>query len=225
MRILGGIALGVALLLFGVIAWNEFMYSVTYRYRMTVEIDVGGKLRAGSSVIQIKVQKQPQWISGVTPEFREAKGEAVFVDLGNGRNVIALLARGDAGEDIDYPIHIVPDLFEPEGRDRGLPKYPTHGRRELSRQLLPTLVTFADINDPKSARLVYPAEFEQTFDPSVRLSAAWIEMTEDPVTALLETHLPWWGKPGRPALQAYDAWLQGRSTGVTIEPESLFKRG
>lgn len=224
MRIIGIIVLGAALLFFGAVAWYKIFQSYTYRYRMTVEVDDNGTVRTGSSVIQVTAQKQRQIISGVLPVIYDARGEAVFVDLGNGRNVLALLASGPTAQEVDYPTGIVRSLFEPEAPDPDLPKYPTHGRRELPLKLLPTFVTFADLNDPNTARLVYPNMFSEALGSGIRLKDVSIEMTNDPVTAQIQMKLPWWGRPGRPAEQAYRAWLQGQTVGPAIGPEVLFRR-
>lgn len=58
---------------------------------------------------------------------------------------------------------------------------------------LPTLVTFTDLNDPMSVRVVDPDGFEQAFGPGVRFKRAFIEMTNDQVTRGIEKKLPWWG--------------------------------
>ncbi len=92
MRRSGTIALVVALLIGGGFAWCKLTYpKYTYRYRMTVEVMVDGVVRSGSSVIEIRIQTQPNLLSNSTivPHVR---GEATYVDLGGGRNVIALLA-------------------------------------------------------------------------------------------------------------------------------------
>jgi hypothetical protein len=59
----------------------------------------------------------------------------------------------------------------------------------------------------------------------VHFKRAWIEMTSDPVTRGIEKKLPWWSGPGRPAEEAYRAWLKGKTEGPSIGPEILFKRG
>src|SRR5262245_578483 len=73
----------------------------TYRYRLTVEVDTPEGLKSGSSVIETTVQDNTE--SWGPPESRmvrsRTKGEAVFVDLGSGKHVIALLAMGPTATD------------------------------------------------------------------------------------------------------------------------------
>jgi hypothetical protein len=192
MRIFGIIAVGIALLIVGSIWYKARYPTYIYRYRMTVEVEVDGTVRSGASVIEVTLKKRPR----ITPESLSVvpfvKGDAVFVDLGGGRNVIALLASGPIANYIDNPVFLVPMLFGLPGGDLDLVKYSgLQGRRDLTAQLLPTFVTFSDLSEPKSARVVPSNEFERMFGLGVRFRGAWIEMTNEPVTRGIETKLSW----------------------------------
>jgi hypothetical protein len=56
---------------------------------------------------------------------------------------------------------------------------------------LPDLVTFADINDPKTVILVDPDDLEATLGPGVSWNEITLEMTDEPITNGLVTKLPW----------------------------------
>src|SRR5579875_3813684 len=108
---LASISLFIALLIGSAVAWWKINYpTYSYRYRMTVQVEEDGKIHSGSSVIQVKINKQPQF-GDAPPQESHFYGDAVFVDLGNGRNVIALLAAGPRGKNVDYSYNIVPTLF------------------------------------------------------------------------------------------------------------------
>jgi hypothetical protein len=47
----------------------------------------------------------------------------------------------------------------------------------------PRLVTFADINDPKTVTLVDPANLAATFGPGIALKRIWIAITNESITA------------------------------------------
>lgn len=66
---------------------------------------------------------------------------------------------------------------------------------ELRPDQLPMLVTFANLHDPSTARVVQPNEFEQVFGSGVHFHRASIEMTNDPITRGIESNLPWWDRP------------------------------
>ena len=57
---------------------------------------------------------------------------------------------------------------------------------------LPTLVTFKDINDPSSVKVIQPDQFETDFGASYRFINAKIESTTDVPSHNIEQVLPWW---------------------------------
>jgi hypothetical protein len=192
MRIFGIIVLCIALLIGGAVVWYQLAYpTYAYRYRMTVEVLVDGVVHSGSSVIEVKIQTQPKLLSNSTI-VNHVNGDAVFVDLGGGKNIFALLLGGRNDDDVNYSYRIIPLLFPVSFEDSDLPKLPNlRGSRELVGYDIPTLVTFANLNDPKTARLIGQTEFEQVFGAHVHFKRAWVEMTRDPVTRGIETSLPW----------------------------------
>ena len=74
----------------GVILYKISYPSYSYRYRMTVNVEVDGQIRSSSSVIEARVSKQPVFLPGVNPLQYSERGEAVFVDLGGQNNIVAL---------------------------------------------------------------------------------------------------------------------------------------
>jgi hypothetical protein len=164
----------------------------TYRYRMTVTVEVDGEPRSGSSVIEVNVRKNSSPMFEKRVLLESVRGEAAFVPIRGGLNLVALLASGPHGEDVDYPTRVVPGVFqlntfEESVRER-LPGL--RGRRELSGEWLPTLVLVSDPNDSATLRVIRPDEFDQVLGPSVRLRGVTIEMTTDTVTNGIEGHLP-----------------------------------
>jgi hypothetical protein len=158
----------------------------SYRYRMTVEIDAGGEVRSHSNVIEVTVTRVPQITNEVGPFERSAQGQAVFVELPAGKNIVALLASGATGERGGYPLDIIPQVFKVKNIE-DLPKL--RGRRELAADQMPTLITVADPADAKTAQVVKPASIDGLL--GAHLQSISVEMTTDPVTAPdIELHLP-----------------------------------
>ncbi len=226
MRTFGIIALCIMLLIgAGAAWWTSLTPTYVHRFRLAIEVDVDGEIRIGSSVIEVRTTDYKAG-SGETGGLRsQVFGDAIFLDLGNGRNVVALLGFDPNGSRnaIDLLDFHAFRATIPTLRIEDLPSL--SGSVSLSGELVPTLVTFSDVNRPETARVVRASDFEQVFGPTVHFKRAWIEMTRDPVTRGIEKGLPWWNGPGRPAATAYRAWRKGSTGGPAIEPETLFKRG
>jgi hypothetical protein len=196
----------IALAIVGVFVLYKLSYpTYSCRYRMTVNVEVDGQLRSGSSVIEFIVAKQMRFLPDVNPIAFDAKGEAVFVDLGEGRNLIALLAMGEYALDGNIGFHVVPSHFNIDF-DRGLASLPSlRGKWELPSNQLPTLVTFSDPNNSATVRVIRPNQLEQVFGANVHWRGVQIEMTTDAVTHKIESRLPWvtklggtvYGSPGK----------------------------
>jgi hypothetical protein len=178
----------------------------TYRYRLSFEVETPDGMRTGSSVIEVRYEMFPELLTD-RDHISRVFGEAVFVDLGQGKNLIGLLASGPSGEDVDYPSGIVFQAFKLDGNDPNRPKRlpQLHGKRDLdiysssqhdvTRRFLPTFVTFRDLTDFKSVRIAPPGLFDEIFGVGYKLRNVWIEMADDPPTEKIQKILPWLPHP------------------------------
>lgn len=96
----GVLAAGATVLLGG--CWRP---SETLRYRLTIEVETPQGVRSGSSVIEVRGVRNPDWVNiegrGTRASFR---GEAVAVDLPHGKTLFALLrSEGGTSDAADYP--------------------------------------------------------------------------------------------------------------------------
>lgn len=187
--LLGGLVICIAVF---VAVYRAKYPTYTYRYRMTVTVEVDGELRSGSSVIEVNVRKNSSPMFEKRVLLESVQGEAALVPIRGGLDLVALLASGFYGEDVDYPTRVVPGVFElntfEESVRERLPGL--RGRRELSGKWLPTLVLVSDPNDSATLRVIRPDEFDQLFGAGVRLRGVTIEMTTDAVTNGIEGRLP-----------------------------------
>jgi hypothetical protein len=214
----------------------------TLRYRLTVEVDTPEGVRSGSSVIEV-ARSDVSWFPLQNQYALRLRGEAVFVDLGANRNVIALLSHGARADNVDQMVSLAVDAYGYRNRrdEAWAGKVKMEGSVELKPPLIPTLVTFSDLSDPKTARGLQPDEFPMAFGPGVTFRMARLEtvpagtwpftalgwpraLAGEPVTQGIEKRLPWWGAPGRPAYQAHLAMLNGSRAGSASAAESLFER-
>jgi len=206
------LALVVVAVAAAVFAWTASAPSKgAHRFQLTVEVDTPDGPRSGSSVVEVE-RKDGRWpVPGPRHVFR-VRGEAVFVDLGPGRNLVAVLAHGESAQDVDQVITLWVEAYGHHRWDEDVwsGRRKLRGAVELRPPLIPTLVTFADPLDPGSVRLVRPGEFEEAFEPGFRFRRATLEMVPAsvPVTdGVIEQRFPWlaWMKTNL-------AGTRGRST-------------
>lgn len=169
-----------------------------WHQKLTVTVETPEGVKTGSAVTRVSVQASPRWWGvgdAAGSGSSSLSGEAVTVDLGEGRHLFALLqnyshetARKTFIEKKDTPrseaeAHVMFDRLE-QMRDS----------RALARENYPLLVTFGDINEPASVTKVDPADLAATFGKGYRLNAVTIAITDEPVTeGKVEKVLSWWG--------------------------------
>lgn len=163
-----------------------------YRFRLTVNVETPSGPKSGSSVMEVRTVTYPAWLTlGQSSGDTSLYGDAVFIDLGaslNGKpqHVIALLVLGSRGDrgDLAFLSELVfealwaqkPGSLNYRGSAIEMIKLPLGTKAQLSDSSIPTLVTFADLNDPKTASVVDPNNFESTFGQGFRLQSAMIEI-------------------------------------------------
>jgi len=225
MRTLGIVAICVALIIGSGVAFCWIGYPIyTYRYRIIVDVNVEGKSVSAQRVIEVQIHTQPNLLAN--PTIRPTvRGEAVFIDLGNGRNLVALLASGPAGSNVDYPTRVVPATFKVSYGDSDLPKLAAlKGRADLPASMMPTLVSFSDPKDPKSVHLLKPNDLGDALGQGAVLQNISIEMTSAAVSApQIVAHLPWIGNYELET--AFELTLRrAEPTGGSITPGMKLKR-
>jgi hypothetical protein len=172
-----------------------------HKYRLTVVVETPEGIKSASNVIAVFPDRGYSR-GGHT----RIGGDAIFLDLGSGKNLVSLLAHLDKSLDLDGMNYLALRAY---GAARG-------GRvsfREMSQmsgavpvtgELIPVMLTFADPGDPGSARLVAPDDMERTMGKGFRLHSMTAEVVPngwwpidfggrlgEPVTRGIETRLPW----------------------------------
>jgi hypothetical protein len=136
----------------------------------------------------VEAQYWPEWlqINGFAVD-RTLTGEAVVADLGDGRYLFALLAGPGLAEGVYRDLGVWPEVFGEIEDQLGAPP------RDVPRDRWPTLVTFADIDDPASVMRVDPDDLAAVFGEGYALRAVTLEITDAPVTTgVVEGVLGWW---------------------------------
>lgn len=190
-----GFVLGFAL--YGAVAMlSSCNYrSEEFRYRMTVEVETPQGPRTGSSVIEVQVSDPgpnsfPE--AGINTKVR---GEAVSVDLPDGKVLFALLR---SRESVDAASGYAYKALRPAQHrgdyafiERTKELKRMRGTGLLPRDAYPMLVTFGDLNDPTSVVRVDPDNLAGVFGEGVALRRITVEITGDPVTTGIENQLKW----------------------------------
>lgn len=202
-----------------------------HKYRLSITVETPDGAKSTSGVFSVHPDRGNSREGTTT-----TKGDALYVDLGGGRNVLALLAHGEHGKDVEGINYLALRAFSAKGRrvsfsDIGR----VTGDAAVTGELIPVLVSFADINDPKTAREVQPDDLESTLGKGVRLRDVHVEVVPnglwpvdfggalgEPVTRGIERKLPWWKRADHPAAIALQA--AGLTLPATFDAKAAFTR-
>jgi hypothetical protein len=172
-----------------------------HKYRLTVMVETPDGNRSASGVMAVHPDRGYSGGGHTT-----TRGDAVFVDLGAGKNLVMLLAHLDPALDLDGVNYLALRAYQAA---RGT-RVPFSAMSSLSGAVpvqgahIPVLVSFADRNDPASARRVMPDHPEAVLGPQFQLGPIVVEVVPngfwpldfggrlgEPVTRGIEARLPW----------------------------------
>ena len=186
---LGVLAGGMAALLGGC---GIFGKSISYRYRLTVEVETPEGVRTGSSVIQVDLDEQ-SGLEGSHLQLRMT-GEAVAVDLPGGRTLFALLDGSPVAgiyatleKSLDW--YAGAKALKNTDGVHSVPRTVANFRGEQV-DVWPMLVTFGNLADPRTVKRVDPDNAAATLGEGMRVKRITVEMTDDDVTTGIEKRLP-----------------------------------
>ena len=175
-----------------------------YRYRLTVEVDTPEGLKTGSSVIEVSTQvASATTIPTPGAVTRRARGEAVALDLPDGRTLFALLRSENETDWAANIMNLMGPLAGEGDTVTSLAQEIIDNKQEielsfwkrvggqLDRDGYPMLVTFGDLDDPTSVEKVDPKDLAATFGEGVSLKRITVQVTDDPVTSGIEERLGW----------------------------------
>lgn len=174
----------------------------SWRYKMTVEIETPEGIKTGSAIRDVniywkvigwsKINKQPHYAEKI-----DIDGEAVVVDLGKRGKIFALI-KDTAYTDVINAFNIP--------RYEDIEKLPVGSKAEFDVSKYPggpTLVTFTDINDPKTVMPVMvwsknekgtyvltEDHMREVFGDGVKLKAIYVEITNEAINRIISKYLP-----------------------------------
>jgi hypothetical protein len=187
-----------------------------HKYRLAVEVETPEGRKSASGVLAVHPDR-----SYSRGGHTRTVGDAVFVDLGQGKNLVMLLVHVDndklALDDINYVA--LRAYTEASGRRVAFSEMSRlSGTVPVKGALIPVLVSFADPATPGSARVVRPGEAEAVLGPGYRLQGVSAEVVPngfwpldfggalgEPVSRGILAKLPWLSGSGDSAATALRA--------------------
>jgi hypothetical protein len=188
--------------------------SATIRYKMTVEVETPEGIKTGSAVREISMVSRPMRIGDRNDtHVKLNKGEAVVVDLGQRGVLFALMGKGT--DPVWTLLNAFPSPCAEGAVSRCSLKYYSSlklgERTPLQTRYYPMLVTFEDLNNPKSvksilemkpcpdpvtgisnnSRCIEKDRFKEIFGQDVWLRSVMVEVTQAPVSSVIDKWLPW----------------------------------
>src|ERR1700716_2410859 len=227
LRWLGPLALLAALVIGDQIRINR----PGHKYRLTVEVETPDGIKSASGVMAVHPDRSYSR-GGQT----RTNGDAVFVDLGGGKNLLALLAHIDQSVEFDGTNYVALRAYNVAGRKVSFNDMTRMtGAVPLTGALIPVLVTFISPDDPATARAVPPADLEAALGNGFRLHGISAEVVPNGLWPLdfggplggpgargVEAKFAWWNRVGGPRHLALRA--AGLPVGEAIDPKLAFTR-
>lgn len=180
---------------------SYFSPNYRFRYQLTVDVDTPDGVKSGFSVIEATYWRDGSIDSIFGPHFPSGiTGEAVFVDLGAGRNVVLTLTTfQSASAEATTPDYLPVKLYDLPWGDPdaygamqiAIERTMRAGPKAVPFEMLPLMITFRDVADPVSFGPVDPQHISRIFGPGYALKAVTIRPTDSPISEQLDKILPW----------------------------------
>lgn len=201
------ILIGLVVLVFGIYGFYKLSNPTTIiNYRLSLEVMTPEGPKTGAGVIQVSYESQCCVPGFGTRGVVRVTGEAVPVDLGHGKFLFVTLTNDMSGRQgspgksdgaldaSSLPMQIFG--FKWNKSEEGslasqVAQAMDSGSRDVPVMSLPTLVTFQDLNDAKSIRLVSAESMAAVLGAGYSLMKATIMLTKDPPTEGIENLLVW----------------------------------
>ena len=204
-----------------------------HKYRLTVAVETPEGPKSASGVVAIHPDR-----SYSRGGHTKTVGDALFVDLGGGKNLVALRALIDGKLDLDGMNYVALRAYTAAAGGNRVSFNAMNrmtGVVPVMGALIPVLVTFADATNAGTARNVPPDDAEAVLGKGYRLQGITAEVVPngfwpldfggplgEPVTRGIQTRLPWLNGADNQAAAALRA--AGLPGGEQIDAREAFTR-
>ncbi|MBN9039430.1 MAG: hypothetical protein J0H53_25500 [Rhizobiales bacterium] len=180
----------LALVVIGFVGCRVAYPRYEWHQKITVEVETPQGPLSASSVAEVAWWGVPKILPNVSPRGWSAKAEAVVLRMPNGQYLFALVGTADL---IARAV-----LFDPLPKNGDPYLYPAsqmekfRGQKyQIPPKKYPLLVTFADVSNPATVKLVDPRNLD-IIGVDYKLKQITLEITDEPVTReKVQGVLPW----------------------------------
>ena len=180
------------------LVWTQLLYPTHMaRYELIVEVETPAGIKTGSSVIEANYGWETKLFGLISGVKNSVRGEAVFVDLGDGKNLVVTLRAGDEDRSSELNAQRLPSaLFDFPSHDRiqtpeGIRKAMDAGIVDVPVGKLPFVVTFPVATDPMSVKKLNPLNIGELFGSGYDIKRATIHITNKRPVEQIVSKLPW----------------------------------
>jgi hypothetical protein len=187
-----------------------------HKYRLTVAVETPQGPKSASGVMAVHPDR-----SYSRGGHTKTVGDAVFVDLGDGKNLVALMAHIDGKLDLDGINYVALRAYTAAAGGTRVSFNAMNrmtGVVPVTGALIPVLVTFADPANPGTARNVPSDDAAAVLGKGYRLQGITAEVVPngfwpldfggplgEPVTRAIQSRLPWLNGADHQAAEALRA--------------------
>ncbi len=179
-----------------------------HKYRLTLEVETPEGLKSASTVVSVHPYRGYQPGGKTT-----SRGDAVMVDLGGGKNLVALMLHDDKGHaDFDGANFVAMRAYQAAGRKIAFRDVGHQsGAVPVTGELMPVLASFGNTRDVSSIRRLQPGDLSSLGD-GTRLRGVTVEAVPnglwpldfggslgEPVSRTIAEKLPWSENEGNAA--------------------------
>ena len=207
-----------------------------HKYRLTVDVETSGGVKSAAGILSVRPNRTYGG-TGSGSSVPQTRGDALLVDLGDGRNIVVLLAYGEDGSNFEDASFLPSRLLGAKDRRvgfRDVKRFAGAPGEPVPASLRPVIVSFGNLGDPKSARRIDASDLAASLGKGYRLRGMSVDVVAngywpvdfggalgEPVTRGIAAKLPWLKNPdgAAAALQA-----AGLKTPEGFMPEAAFTR-
>ena len=201
-----------------------------HKYRLAIELETPSGLKSSSGVMAVFPDRGYSRAGHTI-----MRGDALFLDLGAGKNLLVLLAHADELLDLDGMNYLALRAYGAAGKRVSFNEMARMtGVVPVTGALIPVFATFTDLADPATMRSVRANELQAVLGRGFDLRDVSVEVVPNGlwpldfggvlgtgVTRGIEAKLPWWNMRGDSAAVALAA--AGLNSGP-VDAKEIFTR-